>query len=166
MTRRILPFGPHGQAKFGPSTTSYGEVVGGPKVADAHTEVATIERLLAKELRAAPDYHTWRPAYQSEAGGGLVPLVAAGVALPARGGFFDLAQYLPDAGERAAPPLARREREVEGEGRRDGGRVGEGAGQEHDDAEGDEGDRHGVFRCATRKKEERERVRAKMIVKI
>ena len=82
---------------------STGEVDGGPKVADAQSEVATIERLVAKELGEAAGYRTFRPpAYSSKDDWGLVPLAAADVALPARGGFFDLAKYLPDVDERAA----------------------------------------------------------------
>jgi len=78
-------------------------VNGGAKLATAEAEVAEVERLLAEELAARGGYGDGvHGALLAPNDGGLAPFVAAHVALPARGGFFDLAAYLPAADERAA----------------------------------------------------------------
>ena len=78
-------------------------VCGGAKLATAEAEVAEVERLLAEELALRSGYGDGvRGAVLESSDGGLAPFVAANVALPKRGGFFDLASFLPDEVERAA----------------------------------------------------------------
>jgi len=78
-------------------------VDGGAKLASAEAEVAELERLLEEELSLRESYgdHVGG-AKLSPDGAGLAPFVAADIALPRRGGFFDMAAFLPDAAERAA----------------------------------------------------------------
>ena len=79
------------------------EVDGGAKLATAEAEVAALERLLEEELSLRGSYGDGVSGPSLRSGdAGLAPFVAADVALPARGGFFDLAAYLPDEAERAA----------------------------------------------------------------
>ena len=76
---------------------------GGAKLATAEAEVAELERLLADELRLQGHYGGPAGGTHVRPGdAGLAPFIAADVALPARGGFFDLAAFLPDDVERAA----------------------------------------------------------------
>ena len=78
-------------------------VDGGAKLASAAAEVAELERLLDDEQLRHGLYGAGVDGPRLAPGGeGLAPLVAADVALPARGGFFDLADFLPEGSERAA----------------------------------------------------------------
>jgi len=79
------------------------EADGGAKLATAEAEVAELERLLEEELRLRGGYGDGlRGAALGRDGPGLAPLVAADVALPKKGGFFDLAEFLVDDDVRAA----------------------------------------------------------------
>ena len=67
------------------------EVDGGAKLATAEAEVAELERLLEEELSLRGSYGDGVSGPSLRSGdAGLAPFVAADVALPARGGFFDL----------------------------------------------------------------------------
>ena len=77
-------------------------VSGGAKLATAEAEVAELERLLEVELQERGGYGDGvRGKVLRSDGGGLAAFVAADVALPKRGGFFDLAAFLSDDAERA-----------------------------------------------------------------
>ena len=79
------------------------EVSGGAALATAEAEVAELERLLEAELVARGGYGDGvRGVALGSEGAGLAPFVAADIALPKRGAFFDLAEFLPDAEVRAA----------------------------------------------------------------
>ena len=78
-------------------------VDGGASLSSAEAEVAELERLLAEELAVSGGYGDGvRGAALGAAGSGLAAFVAENIALPSRGAFFDLAEYLPDGDERAA----------------------------------------------------------------
>ena len=78
-------------------------VSGGAKLATAEAEVAELERLLEVELQERGGYGDGvRGKVLRSDGGGLAEFVAADVALPNRGGFFDLAAFLSDDVERTA----------------------------------------------------------------
>ena len=79
------------------------DVCGGAKLATAEAEVAELERLLEEELSLRGGYGDGvRGHTLGRNGDGLADFVAANVALPERGGFFDLAAFLSDEVERAA----------------------------------------------------------------
>jgi len=79
------------------------DVCGGAKLATAEAEVAELERLLEDELQHRGGYgDSVSGKVLGREGEGLAPFVADNVALPSRGGFFDLAEFLLDPVERAA----------------------------------------------------------------
>ena len=79
------------------------DVDGGAKLSGAEADVAELERLVVAEGLLHDDYgpRDAGPVLPSGASG-LAPFVADDVALPQRGGFFDLAEYLTSDDERAA----------------------------------------------------------------
>ena len=77
-------------------------VDGGAKLATAEAEVAELERLLEDDIAERGGYGDGvRGASLGHDGAGLAQFVADNVALPARGGFFDLGAYLVDDTVRA-----------------------------------------------------------------
>ena len=78
-------------------------VDGGAALSSAEAEVAELERLLTDELALSGGYGDGlRGAALGATGSGLAAFVGENIALPSRGAFFDLAEYLPDGDERAA----------------------------------------------------------------